>query len=342
MEKSVTRKTVVADCLPFSMNAHMNKEKLPLKLITGSFQNILSDTERSELDVWLSSPENMDLYSGLYDFWKSIRSDLSCYDPDGRRLWTEFIHRTRPERKRKTLFVRVAAAAAVLFIGVVSLYFVSVDHGDEVVTIASVSGKSRAVLPDGSVVWIKDGSSIVYDSRTFGKRSRPVSMDGEAYFEVAKNRHKVFSVSVDSLLVKVSGTSFNVKDCGSKVEISLVEGSVTITGPSGQTFSLAEGHKAEYDKCSRTIGQTAGDISVDVCWAGSNLSFKAQTLGDICRRLSVWYDVKIIPVESLESEYAYTFTVSDESLDEILGIMGRINPIKYEKDGNIYRITELR
>ena len=184
MEKSVTRKNVVADCLPFSMNAHMNKEKLPLKLITGSFQNILSDTERSELDVWLSSPENMDLYSGLYDFWKSIRSDLSCYDPDGRRLWTEFIHRTRPERKRKTLFVRAAAVAAVLFIGIVSLYFVSVDHGDEVVTIASVSGKSRAVLPDGSVVWIKDGSSIVYDSRTFGKRSRPVSMDGEAYLKV--------------------------------------------------------------------------------------------------------------------------------------------------------------
>ena len=323
------------------MPSDMNKKKLPVRLITGSFQNTLNDSEQSELDNWLASEGNRSLYSELYAYWKSMQNDLSSYDPDGKRLWVKFMQKTRPAHRKRRLFMG-AAAAAVLLVGLVSLYFIPSGHVPETVTVAAVSGKSKTVLPDGSTVWVNRGASLEYDAGAFGKGARPVVLAGEAYFKVAEDKKKVFSVSVDGLLIKVTGTEFNVKETASKVEVSLAEGSVELSGPSGQSISLTKGQKAEYDKSAGALSRVQSDVGCDICWARGSLTFKAKTLGEICRYLSVWYGVRIVPVSTLADEYAYTFTVTDEPLEEILMIMGKINPIAYEKTSDGYSITELR
>ena len=177
---------------------------------------------------------------------------------------------------------------------------------------------------------------------SFGRKDRKVLLKGEAYFDVRKNPKKTFYVHVENLSVEVTGTEFNVRECSDRIYVSLVEGAVKLSASSGQPVSITAGQKAVYDKRKGTIACESGEIAPDACWASCSLNFKAQPLGRICQHLSVWYGVKIIPVPALENEYAYTFTVTDEPLDEILAIMGKINPIEYVKTGNVYRITELK
>ena len=169
-----------------------------------------------------------------------------------------------------------------------------------------------------------------------------MTLDGEAYFNVAKDLKKEFTVSAGGLSVRVTGTSFNVKESGRTVVVSLAEGSVELSSPSGDGLSLVPGEKAVFDRCSGKLSVIPGNVSCDICWARESLNFKSRPIGEICRYLSVWYGVPIRTVPSLEDEYAYTFTVTDEPLEEILVIMGRINPIEYEVADGVYTIRELR
>lgn len=70
-------------------------------------------------------------------------------------------------------------------------------------------------------------------------------------------------------------------------------------------------------------------------WAEDQIVFSQKSLGDICRFLAKWYQIQIVIDPLLKDSYHYTFTLRNESLEEILRIMSRINPIEYTFDEKI-------
>ncbi|MFR4039913.1 MAG: FecR family protein [Butyricimonas faecalis] len=62
----------------------------------------------------------------------------------------------------------------------------------------------------------------------FHGEERKVEMEGEVYFEVAKNREKPFIVTVNGVDIRVLGTSFNVSAYQEEVVTTLVEGKVQL------------------------------------------------------------------------------------------------------------------
>lgn len=89
--------------------------------------------------------------------------------------------------------------------------------------------RAQITLADGTKVWLNSESTLSYRS-DFGRRDRDVELDGEAYFEVAKNKEIPFYVNTETNQVRVVGTHFNV--CAYKgsneFETTLVEGIVDI------------------------------------------------------------------------------------------------------------------
>ena len=76
--------------------------------------------------------------------------------------------------------------------------------------------------------------------------------------------------------------------------------------------------------------------------AAGKLAFERQSLGEICHYMARWYDTEIHITPALAHNYAYTFTITDEPLEEILRIMSRINPIAYTfAEDNTVTISEL-
>ncbi|WP_114791713.1 FecR domain-containing protein [Niabella yanshanensis] len=152
-------------------------------------------------------------------------------------------------------------------------------------------------LSDGSVVWLNAGSSITYPV-VFNQSTRKVSMDGEAYFDIAHDKQKPFIVSKNGVVnIEVLGTRFNVAAYQQQAKVTLLEGSVKISADSlqsqkGKFKMLKPGQQAVVSKEAIQLAGT--DVARHVAWKEGFFSFKNDSLSSVLRQLAVWYDLEIV------------------------------------------------
>src|SRR2546423_14261851 len=93
-----------------------------------------------------------------------------------------------------------------------------------------MGSRSKLVLPDGSTVWLNAGSKLTYN-KDFGNNIREVSLVGEAFFDVMHIPDVPFVIETPTAVVKVLGTSFNVKAYPNETttETSVIRGRVEIS-----------------------------------------------------------------------------------------------------------------
>jgi transmembrane sensor len=152
-------------------------------------------------------------------------------------------------------------------------------------------GQYQLVLPDGSNVWLNASSSLTFPVRFSGK-NRTVTLTGEGYFEVAKDKSHPFKVMINDSEVEVLGTHFNImgyKDEG-VTAATLLEGSVKII--KGEiTQTLKPGQQATI---SDNVKVTTVNANEAIEWKNGNFNFAHENLQGIMRKIARWYDVDII------------------------------------------------
>lgn len=319
-----------------------NNDKIPYELITRSFKDIMSESDSEELKEWLSVPDNEKIYIKLRHIWEKSQANAAKGLPDIDSSWRSLKKSTRSPFYVSAL-PKFAVAAALVAVAFIAGHYYKVNKVEapeseqiSTVTFASNTGKSTVTLPDGTKVTLKKGSTLAYDS-DFGKVDRNIKLEGDAYFDVTKNPEKMFRVHISDVEVDVHGTAFNVDDGQEALTVSLLRGSVSVDSKSGLECSLIPGQKASYDKKMQTMTVSDTDADFDALWTKSSLSFTAKNLDYVCKYLSQWYGKNIIPDHSLAGKFAYTFTITDENLDDILKLMKTTTPIRfrYTKDNNI-------
>lgn len=160
-------------------------------------------------------------------------------------------------------------------------------------------GEYSVVLADGTSVYLNSESELRYPVR-FGTGERRVFLRGEGYFEVTKDPERRFVVEVGKRTVEVLGTSFNVSAYDGEegqVVTTLVEGRVLFTSegrslvlnPDEQGIADAEGH----------LFKERVDVFPYVAWQRGKFVFRQQTLEEVMRVTSRWYDVEVV----FEDEY---------------------------------------
>lgn len=154
-------------------------------------------------------------------------------------------------------------------------------------------GQYQVVLPDGTKVWLNSASSLSYPTAFSGK-DRQVRLNGEAYFEVADNKNKPFSVTVGDLKVDVLGTHFDVMayDDEHTINTTLLEGAVMVTdGKSSRP--LGEGQEATFDKSSGSFRVQDVNADMAVAWKNGFFQFGGVPIETVMRQLARWYDVDV-------------------------------------------------
>jgi ferric-dicitrate binding protein FerR (iron transport regulator) len=169
----------------------------------------------------------------------------------------------------------------------------------------------QVVLPDGSKVWLNAASSLRFPS-AFTTKQRKVELNGEAYFEVAKDASKPFQVYVSTLgssqkgtLVEVLGTHFNINayDNEQVLKTTLLEGSVKVTPlqASGitphQSRLLLPGQQAQIFSNSETqqsVKVHTVDVEAEVAWKNNLFNFHLADIKTIMRQMARWYDVEVV------------------------------------------------
>jgi transmembrane sensor len=190
--------------------------------------------------------------------------------------------------------------------------------------------KSKHILPDGSIVVLNAASSIEYP-KTFGADARAVKLQGEAFFQVAKDVNRPFTVLVEQFEVAVLGTTFNVNANLKSPEVALLEGKVKVTAALSDHFlELAPGQMAVFDKHQNTFTSATFDAEYATGWKDGYLMFKDATLDEVIQKLHVWYGIDIAVTNKSKSGYwSYTGSFKNESLENVLLNMSILRNFNY-------------
>lgn len=156
-------------------------------------------------------------------------------------------------------------------------------------------GVYQVNLPDGTRVWLNAASSIKFPTTFAHLSQRKVELQGEAYFEVAKNKKLPFIVHTEEQQVEVLGTHFNINsyDDESEVKTTLLEGSVKVSA--GNVMFLKPGQQATLsDHSAGKIKIGPADIDQVMAWKNGFFHFEKENLHSVLRQISRWYDIDLV------------------------------------------------
>jgi transmembrane sensor len=225
---------------------------------------------------------------------------------------------------------------------------------------ASNPGERKSFqLPDGTKVMLNAGS-LMHLSKNFNTKDRELTLEGEAFFDVAKDALKPFVIHTAAMDITVLGTTFNVKAYpGDKsTETSLLNGSVEImvkggdnkmiilhprekiiipngytNAPTAQTRihpALPEHYRVE------KLAFNSGDSSLaEVSWTENRLAFNDNSFAEIAAALERWYNVSIQFEDAAVKEFRFTGTFDKKTIEQVLDALAASRPFEYRlEEGN--------
>ena len=231
----------------------------------------------------------------------------------------------------------LAAAAFIPLTFLGMWWFTLHSRKDELVEKYNQKGiRSTIILPDGSKIWLNADSRLKYPA-SFAANLREVFLDGEAFFEIAKNPQRPFLIRLPKATVKVLGTSFNIRSYGNEdlLTTSVATGKVAFvpdfkkTGAPSDSFYLSPNLKAVYHLNSSEVTVEPTDPVVDKSWINGVLIFNNESLGNIAIELERYFGKPVYFRRTGVSQHRYSATFKNNSAEEILEFLKRVKPFRY-------------
>ncbi len=192
-------------------------------------------------------------------------------------------------------------------------------------------GQYRIVLPDGTKVSLNSASTLTYPV-AFSSEKRMVTLIGEAYFEVAKNKEVPFLVKANDTEVHVTGTKFNITAYQDEEQVTttLIEGGVNVA-KEHTVVNLVPGQQAVSHVGSPEIKRYTVDVDYVLAWLDGNFLFEHQNIQTIMKNISRWYDVDISYVGDISytKTFGGTYTRS-KGLEELLKHLESLSDFRFE------------
>jgi transmembrane sensor len=363
----------------------MHNERMA-QLIARKLSGEASPEEIKELDILLQEhPADAYFLSLLADYWSTPVIPATEEDQDAEAHFRHVLNTAHNEmqeepetgstsysRSRYPIRRLISVAAAVTALVLLSWWWVKqyrqAHHAPlatRIETIAKPGAKSRLLLPDGSIVFLNSGSRISYPAN-FTDSIREVVLEGEAYFDVAKDPGRPFLVRTSDINIKVLGTAFNVK-CypeDHKTEATLIRGLVQISRNSdnGQVLLLHPHEKVVINRLPESIAantdtpppmaapdsmtvkylkKNAADTAMaETAWVYNKLVFDGENFREISDEMERWFNVKIIFHDPVVAGYRFHAKFENEHIKDVLSALRLSLPFTFKIENNevnIYR-----
>lgn len=265
---------------------------------------------------------------------------------EGKRSFDKFISSLKSRERRIKLrgFLKYAAVIVAVVSSTIfgTLFLSDRQEGESFNTLYVPAGqRAQITLEDGTEVWLNAQSTMKYPSK-FSKKLRKVEIEGEAFFDVAKDSKRPFIVNAHHVDLEVLGTQFNIHSYSEskRAETTLVEGSLKVTDKLNENNSVII-------KPNEQVSYADGKLSVHpasnpdyLLWREGIYSFDNERLIDIMQKLVLYYDItiEVKDPEIFNVRYTGKFRQRD-GIDEILRILQIIQPFNIEKDRENNKIT---
>ncbi|MBB4801151.1 hypothetical protein HNP37_001190 [Flavobacterium nitrogenifigens] len=202
----------------------------------------------------------------------------------------------------------------------------------------------KVMLSDGTSVNLNAGSSLKYPVQFIKGHNREVVLEGEAFFDVEKDKIHPFIVKTRGINVKVLGTKFNVSSYKEDSDINtvLVEGSVSLSDVENvdKKTMLVPGEKGSWNNKNTAITVDKVDTRFYTEWINGEIVFRKTAFRDIIIKLERTYDVTIENHRNdiLDKKFNASFNKNIESIDKVLETMSKIQGFTYKKEGKHIKI----
>ena len=196
----------------------------------------------------------------------------------------------------------------------------------------------KLVLADGSQVWLNAESTITYPV-AFQGETREVRLQGEAYFEIAKNKNQPFIVHTTQFDVQVTGTQFNVRAYPGEMEsATLAEGGIQLE-KGGKTYTLKPGQQAYLEEEEVQVRKV--NLKSAIAWRYNAFSFEETPLEEIMNELARWYNIHVFYLNPKVKELHFTAWFRRNcTLQEVIDILEKTGKINIELKGKTITVTQ--
>lgn len=264
------------------------------------------------------------------------------------KLWKK-IENIAKSKKQNTYFLSTfSKIAAAIIIGILGGFYISSNFSGEApvyYTAHSPAGSvSEILLPDSSLIFLNADSEIKY-SFDGEKGIREVFLNGEAWFDVHKNKEKPFIVHTAYYDVNVTGTQFNVKayETDNKVTTTLEEGCVFLRSTENckleEPISMVPGEQATFDIKTKNISIKTVNTDRFTSWKENKLVFVNMSLKELIVLLERRYGVDIDVKNNNLLDLHFDGTIKNETIIEILEIIKKTLPVSYNITDQKIEIT---
>lgn len=315
------------------------------------------DNPKTSIEQLLASADYLDwVYrpteelEAKWQHWLSLSSERRAIEQEAREylnsLAVEYIHlpdeakvrgrktiSTHIERRSRESFLKKSLSFGVILFFLVGAFFYYKSDNKEVKT---NFGETKTVhLDDGSVITLNSNSKLNFSKESMKPRDREVWLEGEAYFDVMTNFDQPFLVHTSEGLIKVLGTSFNVKDRTSLFRIVLQEGRIEfLETASGNTHIAVPGDALTQDHKSQLIVKSKTLPRKHSAWLNKKLIFDNTTLREIGNIILDEYGYELVFKQQDLSEKEISGTIENVGLDELMYALSNTLNIQLEIKSN--------
>lgn len=317
---------------------HQMDDQLLAKYLSGD----ATPEEAIRVEGWLSMPDNMDYFRQSAAIWAQLAGDPFHQLPEQNRSWLKIKavmlqQESTPLLTRKNNHWRIAVAAGILTILFAGMYFMvfhkkgsTPDKITEMISRKSVHQIVRDTLPDGSHLVLNSFSGIEYPA-DFPQRGRNLNLKGEAWFDIAPDPSRAFSITAGPVTVKVLGTSFNIRETPDSVLVALESGSVRMC-TALDSLTLQPGQLGIYDIRNRRFALARFDDPNLTGYATRNFDFKNASLREIAAQIEKAYGISIIFTNQALAECTMSSTFNDQSIDYIMNVIAVTLNIRFRTE----------
>lgn len=324
-------------------------------LVSKYVSGTLSDEEAVRLAKWIKmSGNNAELFrNAVRDMEKNRTTTSDAVEFWNRLAKDKFSANAGSKKTFRNSWAKYAGAVAAAFavIVTVSILVMNIDKKDipeqdivaeqvqtqetaapackeSLIYTAAAGEKKTVILPDNTKVMLNSGAKLML-SDDFNETERRVDLDGEAFFDVARNPEKLFIVCCRDNEYIVRGTSFNVSSyVNDRFSIVTLHTGRLEARVHDDVIMLKPGDELRIDRNMNQITKQTVDISNSAKWRDSGqLSFSSLPLKYVANQVSHKYNVKINVHSSIE-DIVYDGCLDRESLQDALRLISMTSPVE--------------
>lgn len=300
------------------------------EFVIASLTGDASTPQQEMLQVWLAtSADNRLLYEDLKQIWKTAGT-LPRVKFDHEDSWEELMYAVSPKNDRWWL----KAAAVLLPLLIIATYwFYHTGSSDWKTYIAGGGVKDSLLLPDGSRVYLRQGSVLSYKNRDV------ILENGEVFFKVVKDDQHPFVIKAGKATIQVLGTSFNVRRTPLYADVTVWDGSVSL-GAKKEFLILGKGKMGIVDQSTGALFAKEGNYEYRCAWANNDLAFNDQPLKVILEELSACYHVRLQATDTTILKRNFTIRFKEIPLAAALSLLSETMDFNISKAADTYFLSE--